>query len=153
MEELVDEILDKTGKLKERFDELTKLVSDPSIIADNREWKKLVKERSALEDVANAHDRLLKLTNDLKSCEDEHSKETDHELKQMFYDEIVSLREQIEKEIEEVKILLLPKDQNDDSNVIIEIRQAAVGRSLGFFAQNFIVCIACMLKANIGKLK
>ena len=68
MEELVDEILDKTGKLKERFDELTKLVSDPSIIADNREWKKLVKERSALEDVANAHDRLLKLTNDLKSC-------------------------------------------------------------------------------------
>ena len=92
MEELVDEILDKTGKLKERFDELTKLVSDPSIIADNREWKKLVKERSALEDVANAHDRLLKLTNDLKSCEDEHSKENDHELKQMFYDEIVSLR-------------------------------------------------------------
>ena len=48
MEELVDEILDKTGKLKERFDELTKLVSDPSIIADNREWKKLVKERSPL---------------------------------------------------------------------------------------------------------
>lgn len=133
MEELVDEILDKTGKLKERFDELTKLVSDPSIIADNREWKKLVKERSALEDVANAHDRLLKLTNDLKSCEDEYSKETDHELKQMFYDEIVSLREQIEKEIEEVKILLLPKDQNDDSNVIIEIRQAAGGEESGLF--------------------
>lgn len=133
MEELASEILEKTKKPKARFDELTLLVSKPEIIADNREWKKLVKERSMLEDIAQAHDELEKLYNDLLSCEKEYSSESDHELKQMFYDEIGSLKEQIEKKVEEIKILLLPKDENDDSNVIIEIRQAAGGEESALF--------------------
>ena len=51
MEELGKEILTKTQKAKDRFDELTSLISKPEIIADNKEWKKLVKERSRLEDI------------------------------------------------------------------------------------------------------
>ena len=133
MEELVTEILEKTGKAKARFDELTELVSKPEIIADNREWKKLVKERSNLEDIAAAHDELTKLDKDIKSCEKEYDSETDNEIRQMFYDEIGSLKKQIEAKIEDIKILLLPKDQNDDNNVIIEIRQAAGGEESGLF--------------------
>ena len=103
------------------------------MIADNREWKKLVKERSKLEDIVAAHNELEKLFNEYKLCKVEYEKENDHELKQMFYDEIGSLKEQIENKMEEVKILLLPKDENDDSNVIMEIRQAAGGEESGLF--------------------
>ena len=133
MVELANEILEKTGKTKDRYVKLTEMVSDPAVIADNREWKKLVKERSMIEDVALAHDKLEKMRDDLVMCEEEYNKETDHELKNMFYDEIGSLRQQIEAEVEEIKILLLPKDVNDDSNVIIEIRQAAGGEESALF--------------------
>lgn len=133
MEELASEILEKTRKTKDRFEELTKMVADPDVIADNRQWKKLVKERSSIEDVANAHDKLEKLHNELISAQQEYNKESDHEIKQMFYEEIGRLKEEIEKKIEEIKILLLPKDVNDDSNVIIEIRQAAGGEESALF--------------------
>ncbi len=133
MEESARELLEKTGKTKARFDELTELIIKPEIIADNAEWKKLVKERSKLEDIAQAHVELEKLYNDLVNDKAEYEKETDHELKQMFYDEIGLLMEKIEEKMEEIKILLLPKDENDDSNVIIEIRQAAGGEESGLF--------------------
>ena len=133
MEELANEILEKTGKTKERYEKLNALVVDPQVIADNKEWKKLVKERSAIEDIALAHDKLEKLVNEYKLCKNDYEKESDHELKNMFYEEIGSLKTQIEALIEEIKILLLPKDENDESNVIMEIRQAAGGEESGLF--------------------
>lgn len=133
MADLANEILEKTGKTKERFDALTEMVMDPAVIADNREWKKLVKERSSIEDIANAHDKLEKMVKDLQLAEDGYESESDNELRDLFYEEIASLKKQIEEEIEEIKILLLPKDANDDSNVIIEIRQAAGGEESALF--------------------
>lgn len=133
MVEQANEMLEKTGKAKARFDELTLLVMKPEIIADNREWKKLVKERASLEDIATCHEELSKLCHEIEICQEEHDKETDHELKAMFYDEIGTLKTQIEEKVEEAKILLLPKDENDDSNVIIEIRQAAGGEESALF--------------------
>lgn len=133
MEELVSELLEKTGKTKERYEKLTEMVSDPDVIADNREWKKLVKERSSIEEIVFAHDRLEELVRELELSESEYEKETDHEMREMFYEEISSLKTKIEEEVEEIKILLLPKDVNDDSNVIIEIRQAAGGEESALF--------------------
>ena len=133
MEELANELLEKTGKTKERYEKLNEMVSDPDVIADNREWKKLVKERSSIEEIAFAHDRLEKLVQELDESKAVYEKETDHEMKEMFYEEISSLKSKIEAEIEEIKVLLLPKDVNDDSNVIIEIRQAAGGEESALF--------------------
>ena len=153
MEELASEILEKTGKTKARFDELTELVSKSEIIADNREWKKLVKERSSLEEIASAHDELEKLYKDFLGCKTEYEKESDHELKQMFYDEIGSLKEQIEEKVEEIKILLLPKDSNDDSNVIIEIRQAAGGEESGLFCNELYRMYAMYAESKRWKVE
>ena len=133
MEKLGNDILEKTQKSKERFDELTGLVSDPAVIADNKQWKKLVKERSLLEDIALAHDELQKLVSDYQNCEQDYEKEKDHEMKDLFYHEIGKLKEQIEDKIEQIKILLLPKDVNDDNNCIIEIRSAAGGEESSLF--------------------
>ena len=133
MANIANEILEKTGKTKERFDTLTEMVSDPAVIADNREWKKLVKERSQIEDIASAHVKLEKMVKDLELAEEGYASESDNDLRDLFYEEIGSLKKQIEEEIEEIKILLLPKDANDDSNVIIEIRQAAGGEESALF--------------------
>ena len=79
MEE-VKEIIEKTKKMKERFDELTEKVADPSIIANNKEWKKLVKERSGLEDIVAARDELESDFDSLLSCKQDLENEKDHEM-------------------------------------------------------------------------
>ena len=133
MEDLSREMLAKTEKSKVRFDELTDLISRPEIIADNREWKKLVKERNSLEDVANAYVELKNLVDNLDSCENDLKNETDSEMKNLFETEIYDLKEKISEKVEEMKILLLPKDENDDSNAILEIRSAAGGEESALF--------------------
>ena len=133
MENEAKDLLVKTEKSKVRFDELTDLISRPEIIADNKEWKKLVKERSALEDLANAHEELKKNLTDLDNCENDLKNEKDSEMKELFQSEIYRLREKVEKIVEDIKILLLPKDENDDSNAIVEIRSAAGGEESALF--------------------
>ena len=130
--------LEKTKKSKERYDELTELVMKPEIIADNKGWKKLVKERSSYEDIANAYTSLLSLSQNLENCENDLKNEKDNEMKALFESEIKELKEKIEKEIEEIKILLLPKDENDDSNAILEIRAAAGGEESALFGAELL---------------
>lgn len=133
MENESRDLLAKTEKSKVRFDELTNLISRPEIIADNREWKKLVKERNSLEGIAEAHVELAKLVEDMDSCQKDFEKEKDAEMKQLFESEIENLKEKINNKIDDIKILLLPKDENDDSNAIVEIRSAAGGEESALF--------------------
>lgn len=133
MVEYANEMLKKTGKARARFDELTLLVMKPEVIADNREWRKLAKERASLEEIATCNDELKALCEEMEICQKEYESESDHEMKAMFYDEIGALKVKIENKVEEAKILLLPKDENDDSNVIMEIRQAAGGEESALF--------------------
>lgn len=130
--------LEKTKKSKERYDELTELVMKPEIIADNKGWKKLVKERSGLEDIANAYTSLLSLSQNLENCENDLNNEKDNEMKALFESEIKELKEKIEKQVEDIKILLLPKDENDDSNAILEIRAAAGGEESALFGAELL---------------
>lgn len=134
MENIGKEFLQKTEKSKLRYDELTELVMKSEVIADNREWKKLMKERSSLEDLANAHETLKNLVNDFENCKKDLENEKDAEMKALFEAEIKELDEKIEKCVEDIKIMLLPKDENDDSNAIVEIRSAAGGEESALFA-------------------
>lgn len=133
MENTSKELLKKTEKSKVRFDELTDLISRPEIIADNREWKKLVKERNSLEELANAHVQLAEFVQNLEDCENDLKQEKDAEMVALFKAEIDDLHEKIESKMEDIKILLLPKDENDDSNAIMEIRPAAGGEESALF--------------------
>lgn len=134
MGNLGKEFLQKTEKSKKRYDELTELVMRPEIIADNREWKKLMKERNSLEELAQNHEKLREFLQNLENCEKDLANETESEMKEMFEDEIASLNEKIEKKVDEIKILLLPKDENDENNAILEIRSAAGGEESALFA-------------------
>ena len=83
--------------------------------------------------MALAHDELDKMVGDLESCKNDLASESDSEMKMLFESEIEDLENSIEQKMEEIKILLLPKDENDDSNAIIEIRAAAGGEESALF--------------------
>lgn len=127
-------MLDKTTKIKQRYDELTELIVKPEIIADNNEWKKLVKERNGIEDIAIAHEKLEKLVKEKEQEEKVVAEEKDHDMKKLFEEELFEINKKIEALEEEIKVLLLPKDENDESNVIVEIRAAAGGEESALFA-------------------
>ncbi|MBR5226602.1 MAG: PCRF domain-containing protein, partial [Clostridia bacterium] len=126
-------LIETTQKLKDRYDELTDLIIKPEVIADNKEWKKLVKERSSLEEIVNSHMEYEKALQDKKGMEETIATETDAEMKKFFEDELYHLNGKILEMEEEIKILLLPKDENDSSNVIMEIRAAAGGEESALF--------------------
>ena len=128
-------MLNKTLKAKQRFDELTELVIKPEIIADNKEWKKLVKERSGLEELVTTRDEYEKVVNNLTANEESLKTETDAEMIALYKEENHELKNQ-KKELEDkLQILLLPKDEDDDKDCIVEIRGAAGGEESALFAR------------------
>ena len=127
-------MLEKSIVFKKRFDELTELIMKPEIIADNKQWKKLVKERSSLEEIAEAHEKLEKVVNNIKASEENLKTETDAEMVALFKEELSELKKEREELESQLQILMLPKDEDDDKNCIIEIRGAAGGEESALFA-------------------
>ena len=127
-------MLEKLEKIVEKYEELTKKVGDPEVIADNRTWQKLVKEHSELTPIVEAYNDLKKCLNDLTEAEEMLKTEKDKEMIELLEQEIEENKTKKEKLEEEIKILLLPKDENDDKNVIVEIRAGAGGDEAALFA-------------------
>ncbi len=127
-------MLEKSLKFVKRFNELTELISKPEIIADNKEWKKLVKERSGLEDLVVVANKLEKVVNNLSLNEQSIKSETDHEMIELYKQEHTELKKEKESLENELQILLLPKDEDDDKDCIVEIRGAAGGEESALFA-------------------
>ena len=128
-------MLNKTLKAKQRYDELTELVIKPEIIADNKEWKKLVKERSGLEELVNTRDEYERVVNNLTANEESLKTETDAEMIALYKEENHELKAQKLELEDKLQILLLPKDEDDDKDCIIEIRGAAGGEESALFAR------------------
>lgn len=126
-------MLDKLKAFKDRYLEVSNLIVKPEVINDNALYKKLTKEYNNLEPIAEVYDRCFKYTKDLNDAKELLETESDHEMKQMLYEEIESCKEQISKIEDEAKILLLPKDENDDKNVIMEIRAGVGGEESSLF--------------------
>lgn len=125
---------EKLDGILSKYEELTSLISKPEIIADNKEWTKLVKEHSSLEPVVEAYRRLLKIDKELADLKEMSSSEEDKELRELAAEEEAEKREVREKTENELKILLLPVDPNDEKNAIIEIRAGAGGDEAALFA-------------------
>ena len=126
-------MLDKLKTIKDKYNELSKQLIDPNVIADMKEYTRIAKEYSVIEPIANAYDRYAKLVNDIKSAEELIEIETDSEMLEMLEAEIKENKQTLTELEEEIKILLLPKDANDDKNVIMEIRSGAGGEESSLF--------------------
>ena len=118
-------MFDKLSFIEDRFNELSKNISDPEVIQDQEKWRKLCKEHSDIEPIVEKY-RAYKNANQTLIDSKEMLQETDDkDFREMIEAEIKDAEEQIVKLNEELKILLLPKDPNDDKNVIVEIRGGA----------------------------
>ena len=124
-------MFEKLDLVEKRYEELNSQISDPEIIANNNEWRKLVKEHSSMEDVVLKY-REYKET--LKRMEEAKEMMEDPELKELAEEEYYKNKDELPKIEEELKILLIPKDPNDDKSVICEIRSGAGGEEAALFA-------------------
>ncbi len=126
--------IEKLEGIRKKYDELTELIVKPEIIADNKEWTKLVKERSEIEPVAETYDRLKSLDKEIAELKEMATDGSDRELAELAEAELAEKKAEKEKTEGELKILLLPVDPNDEKNVIIEIRAGAGGDEAALFA-------------------
>lgn len=128
-------MLDKLAFLEEKYMDLSKKISDPDVISNQSLWTKLVKEHADLEPIVEKYKAFRQSEESLLGAKEIlHDKSADEELREMAKMEIDEMEEQIEQYKEELTILLLPKDPNDDKNVIVEIRAGAGGDEAGLFA-------------------
>ena len=125
---------DKLDKLVERYNFLTEEIAKPEVIADNNSWKKLVKEHSTLTPIVECYSEYKKAQNELADNLEAVSAETDKDMLAMLHEDISVQKKRIEELAEQLKVLLLPKDPNDDKNVIVEIRAGAGGEEAALFA-------------------
>ena len=126
-------MFDNLEELLNKYNDLTRKISDPDIISDQNVWRKYMKEQSALKDVV---DKYIEYKGVKQAMEDAQELMTDPDMKEMAEEEYYTNKDKIPNLEEELKILLLPKDVNDDNNVIIEIRGGAGGEEAALFAYN-----------------
>jgi len=125
-------VIQKLEEVERKFDRLTADLSNPAIIADSTKLQKLARERSSIEKLVETF-RTYK-----KVLADQELLESDPELKAMAKDELPALKARRAALEDELRLLLVPKDPNDEKNVIIEIRAAAGGDEAALFAEEIM---------------
>lgn len=124
----------KLDKMLERYEKLNELVADADVISRMDEWKAYSKELADMSETVEKYTEYKKVTKELADLERDIVSETDKEMKDLMEEEILSCKDRIEKISSELRILLLPKNPDDDKNVIMEIRAGAGGEEASLFA-------------------
>ena len=127
-------MFDKLEDLLRKFEEIMNELSEPTV-ADNQErFRALMKEQSDLTPVVNAYKEYKKCNQDIEDSLAMLDGESDDDMREMLKEELAEAKKRVEELEHELKILLLPKDPNDDKNVIVEIRAGAGGDEAALFA-------------------
>ncbi|RSK28960.1 peptide chain release factor 1 [Bacillus sp. HMF5848] len=127
-------VFDRLQSVEQRYDKLTELLSDPEVVNDPKKLRDYSKEQSDLQETVEAYREYKSVREQYQDAKAMLEDKLDADMREMVKEEINELEEQIEELEERLKILLLPKDPNDDKNVIFEIRGAAGGDEAALFA-------------------
>lgn len=127
-------MFDKLEDLLTRYEELMSELSDQGVASDTERLKKLMKEQSDLAPIVEAYREYKKSGEHERECLEILEEESDEEMRELAKEELSAARERIGELERQLKILLLPKDPNDDKNVIMEIRAGAGGEEAALFA-------------------
>lgn len=123
-------MFERLADIKKRYEFLTEETARPEVLADRTEWKRLCVERADIEETVLKYDEYLAAEKSLAECAE---MEADPELRDLAREEYDALREARDRIADELKILLIPKDPDDDKNVVIEIRSGAGGEEAALF--------------------
>ncbi len=129
-------MLDKLNAVEERFEKVNELICLPGTVSDQKKYAELMREIKNLTPVVETFRLYKKAVQDGEDAREMLSEHPDKELKEMLETEIEDSKEKVSILTEELKILLLPKDPNDDRNVIIEIRAGAGGEEAALFGNS-----------------
>ena len=125
----------KLDSVEKRYEELTQKISDPEIISNHNEWKDLMKEHAEIEPIVNKYREYKKVKKEYEEAKEmTNDASMDKELRDLAETEMLENKEKLSELEEEIKILLIPKDKDDDKNVICEIRAGAGGEEAALFA-------------------
>lgn len=127
-------MFERLSEFVNRHEELSLLINDPDIIADQGKWRGLMKEYSDITPIAEKYTEYKNIQNNIEEAIEMLEEKPDEELKSLLKDELSENRERLAEIEEELKMLLIPKDPNDDKNVIMEIRGGAGGDEAALFA-------------------
>lgn len=131
-------MLNKLDFIEEKYNDLTKKISEPEIIADQQTWQKLMREHASLEEIVQKYKEYKDTIKNIDSDKEMLSEGVESELKELVEEELKELEEKKVELQHELRILLLPKDPNDDKNVFVEIRAGTGGEEAALFAGDLL---------------
>jgi prfA: peptide chain release factor 1 len=127
-------MFDKLEDILVRLEEILNELNEPTVANDTARFQKLMKEQSELQPIADAYTEYKNCKETVEDSLMMLDEESDEEMREMLKEELSDAKKRIEELEQELKILLLPKDPNDDKNVIVEIRAGAGGDEAALFA-------------------
>lgn len=130
----ISEVFDKLQAVADRYEELNELISDPEVIADTQRFMKLSKEEGSLRETVETYNRYKEVTQTINDDEELLRETNDPELLELTKEELSEAKAEQSQLQDELEVLLIPKDPNDDKNIIMEIRGAAGGDEASLFA-------------------
>ena len=142
-------MFDKLEAIVERFNEINEQLTKPEVVNDQNKYRKLMKEQSDLEPIVEAFEEYKKCKETIDESLMILDEESDEDIKDLAKEEMNEAKERQAQLEDELKILLLPKDENDDKNVVVEIRGGAGGDEAALFAAE-LYRMYCMYADNMG---
>jgi peptide chain release factor 1 len=127
-------MFEKLQDIRDRYEELNKLLMDPAVLSDHNLLKKYSKERAGIEDVVRAYEDYERVESDIEAAQEIIEAAEDSEAKDFARAELDDLRPRQEELEERIKNLLIPRDPNDEKNTIVEIRAGTGGEEAALFA-------------------
>ena len=131
-------MLEKLKGIKERYEQITALLSDPAVIGDQNRYRELSKEQAGLTDIVNAYDEYMAADAEIESCRAMLEEADDAAMREMIHEELNGLSAKEHELSEQLKVMLLPKDPNDDKDVIIEVRAGTGGEEAALFGADLL---------------
>lgn len=131
-------MIEKLQGIKQRFDLLSERLAAPEAMNDREQWREMVKERASLEEIVLIFDQYCDAQDALTSCKKMLGEHLENEMKELVHSEIEELESKLSNLEERLHILLLPKDPNDDRDVILEIRAGTGGDEASLFGADLL---------------
>src|SRR4029078_692248 len=127
-------MFEKLAQIEKNYEELTEQISSPEIMSDMKTYAKTMKQHRSLGEIVEKYREVKKMRDDLTGAREMADLADDDDMRQMAEDEILDIESRLPQAEEELKVLLLPKDPNDEKNVILEIRAGTGGDEATLFA-------------------
>ena len=146
-------MFDKLEDLVKRLDEVMQELSEPDVVSDQNRFRNLMKEQNELAPIVEKYKEYKEAKQTIEDSVEMLEEEHDEEMRELLKEELSEAKKNVEQYEEELKVLLLPKDPNDEKNVIVEIRGGAGGDEAALFAADLFRMYSKFAEANRWKVE